>query len=330
MGFYEKIEVQDLAALLNGVSVDKRLLNDINRGLDKAGIYYRSFSRMKSPDSLAAKLQRKASKYKKENTRLQDIVGIRIILYFEDDVAICKNIIENMFDVREEDCQIDALEVSEFKPERMNLVCTLSDEYVCYFQKRLWDDYRIDKTFELQIRTIFSEGWHEVEHDIRYKHNEEWKAQAYYSFNRELNGIKATLEVCDHAIVHTIEKLTYYCYKNGKTEEMLRYKFRIHFDNEYLSDSLKAILDQDLRRELHKIVREEVLMCFCCKFASDIPKTLDNLVFVCNELQIHNEKISEITPRIIKEQVEIYQKELPCNTPGTTLNSTLPSAPTVP
>lgn len=309
MGLSDKIKVQDLAALLNGNNVDKRLVNEINRGLDKSGIYYRSFARMKSPDSLAAKLQRKEEKYKKENTRLQDIVGIRIILYFEDDVEICKNMIERMFDVRGEDCQIDALEISEFKPERLNLVCTLPEEYVRSFQERIWNDYRIDKTFELQIRTIFSEGWHEVEHDIRYKHDEEWKAREYYSFNRELNGIKATLEVCDHVIVHTIDKLTYYCYKNRKIEEMLRYKFRIHFDNEFLSDNLKEVLDQNLRKELYKMVREEVLMCFSSKYMSDIPKTLDNLVYVCNELHIHNKKIGEITPRIIKENVKVYQKD---------------------
>lgn len=302
----DEIQVKDLAALLNGMIIDKRLVKDMNRGLDKAGLYYRSFARMKSPDSLAAKLRKKDEKYKKENTRLQDIIGIRIILYFEDDVAICKNIIEKMFDVRGEDCQIDALEVSEFKPERLNLVCTLPEEYVRSFQERIWNDYRIDKTFEIQIRTIFSEGWHEVEHDIRYKHDEEWKAQEYYSFNRELNGIKATLEVCDHVIVQTIDKLTYYCYKNNKIEEMLRYKFRIHFDNEFLSDKLKLVLDAGLRKELFKTVREEALMCFSSEFLSDIPKTLDNVVYVCNELQIHNEKISELTPVIIRENVEIY------------------------
>lgn len=308
MHFCDKIEAQGLASLLNGINVDKRLVSDINRWLDKAGIYYRSFARMKSPDSLAAKLIRKEKKYAEENTRLQDIVGVRIVLYFEDDVVICRKIIEEMFEVRAEDCQIDTLGATEFRPERMNLICTLPEEYVRSFREEIWDNYRIDKTFELQIRTIFSEGWHEVEHDIRYKHEQEWRATEYYSFNRELNGIKATLEMCDHSIVHIIEQLTYYCYKNNKIEEMLRYKFRIHFECEHLSDGLKAILDQNLRKELYRTVREEVLMCFSSKALSDIPKTLDNLVYVCNGLQIHNEKINEVTPRIIMEYIESYQK----------------------
>lgn len=33
----------------------------------------------------------------------------------------------------------------------------------------------IDDTFEIQIKTMFFEGWHEIEHDMRYKGEELWK-----------------------------------------------------------------------------------------------------------------------------------------------------------
>ena len=223
-------------------------------------------------------------------------------------MAICRKIIEEMFEVHQEDSQIDALGVFEFRPERMNLVCTLPEEYAGGFSEKLWQNYRIDRTFELQIRTIFSEGWHEVEHDVRYKHKDEWKAEDYYGFNRELNGIKATLEMCDHSIVHIIEQLTYYCYKNNKTEEMLRYKFRIHFEKEYLSEELKTLLTSELRKELYRIEREEVLTCLSDRLLSDLPKTLDNLVYICNGLQMHNKEIERMSPRIVKDYVEKYQE----------------------
>lgn len=303
----EMQEAEELMTLLNGISVDKRLLMDINRRLDKSGIYYRSFARVKAPDSLAAKLKSKNEIYEKEKRKLQDIVGVRIVLYFEDDVTICRKIIEEMFEVHKADSQIDELGVFEFRPERMNLVCTLPENYVRFFQERLWQAYRIDQTFELQIRTIFSEGWHEVEHDIRYKHTDEWKGKDYYGFNRELNGIKATLEICDHSILHNIEQLTYYCYENDKTEEMLRYKFRIHFENEHLSEKLKTLLTPELRKELYRTERDEVLMCLSDRLLPDLPKTLDNLVYVCNGLQIHNKGIEQMAPRIVKDHVKKYQ-----------------------
>lgn len=111
--------------------------------------------------------------------------------------------------------------------------------------------------------------------------------------------------MCDNSIIHILDELTYYCYKNNSLEEMLRYKFRIHFNNENLSDELKEILDQNLRRELYKMGREEVLMCFA-NFLTDLPKTLDNLVFVCNELKIHNEKIGRMIPQIVKNNINSY------------------------
>ena len=79
------------------------------------------------------------------------------------------------------------------------------------------------KTFEVQIRTTFSEGWHEVDHEVRYKHKEAW--EQHYEFSRELNGIYATLEVCDRSMVNLLERLAYRNYKNMEIEAMVRHKF---------------------------------------------------------------------------------------------------------
>ena len=46
---------------------------------------------------------------------------------------------------------------------------------------------RIEPTFKIQIRTVFSEGWHEVEHDLRYKCKDDWEGCELYSHT--LNGI---------------------------------------------------------------------------------------------------------------------------------------------
>lgn len=107
MPYLREIKEQDLVPLLNGNTIDKKLLYMINRGLDKVGIYYRSFARIKSPSSLALKLNRKNEKYERERSKLQDIIGVRIVLYFEDDVVLCRKIIEKMFEVHSEDSQID-------------------------------------------------------------------------------------------------------------------------------------------------------------------------------------------------------------------------------
>lgn len=69
----------------------------------------------------------------------------------------------------------------------------------------------IDETYEIQIRTILSEGWHEVEHDLRYKCKEEWNN--FQEESRLLNGIYATLESSEWAMLTLFEKLSYSQYK---------------------------------------------------------------------------------------------------------------------
>ena len=71
----------------------KRIISD---RLEQCGLYYRVFSRIKTASSMAHKFALKD--YGAENKKLQDLVGVRINLYFDDDVEICQNIVENSFE----------------------------------------------------------------------------------------------------------------------------------------------------------------------------------------------------------------------------------------
>lgn len=75
---------------------------------------------------------------------------------------------------------IDEPNKDSFKASRYNIIYSLTDELSDVLN--LGDDFNhIDSTFELQIRTIFSEGWHEVEHDLRYKCTKDWEGfDPYY------------------------------------------------------------------------------------------------------------------------------------------------------
>lgn len=61
-----------------------------------------------------------------------------------------------------------------FMPTRLNLIFRMDD----FCSRELVnvlkdidgiDSSLIDCTYEIQLRTVLSEGWHEVEHDLRYK-----------------------------------------------------------------------------------------------------------------------------------------------------------------
>ena len=82
----------------------------------------------------------------------------------------------------------------------------------------------IDDTFEIQIKTMFFEGWHEVEHDMRYKGEELWSH--YPGFSRYFNSILATLELCDKSMVTLFEDLGHALYKSGRWSDMVKSQFR--------------------------------------------------------------------------------------------------------
>lgn len=300
-----KIQEEKIKIFLDRISVERDLMEQIKQKLDRIGMYFHIFARVKSPKSLCQKLIKKDEEYKKEKRKLQDLIGIRIVLYYADDIPVCQKIIESLFHIRKEDSAVDRPEIDEFRPIRLNLVCDIpegEEGYIKRIPEELWRDYRIDTTFEVQIRTIFSEGWHEVDHDIRYKHKSEWDNPDYYDFNRRLNGIHATLEVCDNTIISVLEALAYQCYKEDKIIEMFRYKLRIRMKNEEITQELRTLLESDkqLLKKFYRLEREELLQILSDPIFAGIPLTLNNIIYICNALQIEDNIIDKMAPHLIK------------------------------
>lgn len=296
---------KELNYYLNGCVADKELERAVEAELNKTGIYYRIFARTKAPQSAAKKLINKREKYLERGKGMQDIIGVRIVLYYQDDIEIVQNILIRKYNLLREDSEIDIPKESEFAPIRRNLIFKLPNLVEKMIPEQLWEKFDIEKTFEVQIRTIFSEGWYEVEHDIRYKHEIEWKDQQYYKYSRGLNRINATLETCDFEILREINDLSYDCYKRRKIVEMLRYKFRIRLENEQISDELLQYIKENdsFFKNLFRVERGKILCCISNSDISIMPKSLNNLIFICNELEIHDSKVSSMMSEIQSERI---------------------------
>ena len=98
----------------------------------------------------------------------------------------------------------------EFKPVKINGVFRLPDYLKQQISDETWE-MCIDDTFEIQLKTVFFEGWHEIEHDMKYKGGELWSGKN--SFARYFNSILATLELCDKSLVTLFENLGHELYK---------------------------------------------------------------------------------------------------------------------
>jgi ppGpp synthetase/RelA/SpoT-type nucleotidyltranferase len=289
--------------------IEEEICQRIQDELDKIGIHYRIFSRSKDEKSILEKIDRKAkegSPYEKNVKLIQDIIGIRVVTYFRDDVNLVKTILSRIITFKDE--EIDNPELTVFKPKRTNIICSFNDSQRKTFsevQKSSEKEYYdvLDSTFELQLRTILSEGWHEIDHSLRYKCKNDW--DGHYENERLLNGIYASLETNDIALKSLFNELAYKHFKSKNWEGLLRNKFRLRFQVVPLKEQIVNILNEDIAigKELFKMDRETSLMKLY-DIDLSLPVNMNNLVLLLNGLIIKNEKLLTITPDVILEEIK--------------------------
>ena len=253
----------------------KSVLRDFEKEIENllysSGIFFRLFSRIKAQNSIDLKYTEKC-KEKGNAYKMQDYIGFRIILYFKDDINIVENIFLKCYN--KIDKSVNKQDENNFSPVKLNYVFSLPDRYKYLISSAPAD--KVDKTFEIQIRTIFSEGWHEVEHDFRYKCKSDWNN--YKEYSRILNGILATLENCDWAIIELFEDLSYQNYKNKEWDKMLKNKFRLRFNESPLKEEIINLFNTDNRiaKQVFKSNRSGLIENFS---STKKPFTLDNIVY---------------------------------------------------
>jgi len=278
--------------------IARSVASEIEDEIAKAGIFYRIFFRCKDRKSLNTKLnsitKEGEAKYDGTSKFLRDIIGIRVNLYFVDDLNIVTNYIKEKYHSRFLEETIDQNKTTEFKPTRINIIYSLPNDCKAEFREVV-PDVRIDSVFELQLRTVFSEGWHEVEHDFRYKCSDDWIS--YPDLSRTFNGILASLETHEWSTIQMFERLSYSHYKSGDISAMIRTKLRIRFADFKLSDNLLKLIETEdgLQKDFFKLDRNSIVT-FLLVNRIGIPPNLENIIFLINFFFIKNPAIINITP----------------------------------
>ncbi len=286
-------------------NADVSLLNELEdaivQDLNKLGIFYRCFSRVKSPQSLKKKIESNPGKYSETGKKIQDLLGIRLTLYFDDDSHILQNILSNRFTIDSE--SIDRHDGNTFGPTRQNVVYRLPESFAPKYST-ISEHPLLDATFEVQFRTVYSEGWHEVEHDLRYKCKQDWISHG--DMDRCLNSIVASLENCDWMMLKIFDELSWRHYKDQNWEPMLRTKLRLRIENNPISQFLLETLNNDpsFAKELFRINRKRFLQKLH-KCNQNMPLTLDFLIYVANAFFLKNGSVSESLPLPYKSMLRV-------------------------
>ena len=285
------------------ILVEQDLKEMIESNLGRTGLLYRIYSRIKSNDSINEKINRK--NYQESGKLIQDVIGIRVMTYFSEDIDVLIDYFSSIFDVI--DLEHDKMDIAHFNPVRINMVCRLQNEQLEEFntwKKRYSESFKnIDSTFEIQVRTTLSEGWHEIEHNMRYKCKKEWQSLEDESIL--LNGIHATLETSDRTLFKLFEEIAYQHYKSRNWTGMLRNKFRLRFTLEPLDPNIITLFnfDKDLVKAFYKTERN-VILHKLIKHDIRMDISFNNIIYLCNYLFVKRGMIYQLTPPALMRQFE--------------------------
>ena len=283
--------------------IGDRLQQDLTRQISKSGLMFRLFWRVKTIESIRHKMRIKGDSYLKGKAKMQDIIGLRIVVYFPDDVEVLSTFF-GCGDVVKE--SIDTPDDSTFRPQRLNITRILPEEYIDDFRNALPQEYAdvIDSTYEIQIRTIFSEGWHEVEHDLRYKCKEDWVG--YESQSRVLNGVIATLETAEWSMTSLFQSMAYENLIRGNYSSLLRNKMRIRLKSENFSQPVADYLSlhPDVMRRFVDSDRMVILLTLIIH-DRQLPLTYDNVLFLVNRLELGDSGLQALEDPQTQENLDL-------------------------
>ncbi|MDD2878840.1 MAG: RelA/SpoT domain-containing protein [Rhodoferax sp.] len=277
------------------------LRRQIEDTLFRVGILCRVFSRGKDEKSLNDKLTRETNKYSITGKLIQDTIGIRVALYFSEDIEVVKQLLCDKYEVDKNSSVIDTPKTDQFTVSRYNLIFKTPSDYINEHKIAI-GKMPIDYCFEVQLRSILSEGWHEVEHDLRYKSKSYWEGQD--DLSRMLNGIVATLETAEWSMRRIFDDLAYRHYKNKNWIAMLHSKLRMRVAP-HLSHEILTFLNEnnDAAKDASRIDRIEVIRVLS-QAKPRIPVTLDNIIYIWNLLHKKDLILLKITPNIISTALE--------------------------
>ena len=160
--------------------VEQEVKEKLRQTLADAGLLVAAIeSRVKAYDSLAGKLELKGHKYN-SLADLTDILGLRVITFYIDDVDKVASAVERLFEIDWENT------VDKRKIHEIDSFGYLSLHYICSVPGF---PYR----FEIQMRTLLQHAWANMDHDTGYKSGVEIPKR----YMRNMSRLAGMLELVD-------------------------------------------------------------------------------------------------------------------------------------
>lgn len=172
------------------------LLTD-NDEFDTPNVIFRVKDREECIKKFERKYLKKLEDAKEEyeiKDHITDIIGVRIVCYYETDIDHIKTILLSNFTLIDETDKAHAIEEKDdvFGYKALHLDLRLNSDRLSLPEYDRFKNVR----FEVQIRTIVQDAWSVLDHKIKYKRN------IPHDLKRRINRMAALFELADQEFVH--------------------------------------------------------------------------------------------------------------------------------
>ena len=181
----------------------------LRQALREQGVYVTAVEhRVKTEKSLTGKLELKGAKYKSIDD-ITDLVGLRVITFYTDEVDKVAVIAKSLFDIDWQE-SVDKRKLHELDAFGYN-----SLHYICRLRTG-------GPRFELQMRTALQHVWSTIEHDTGYKGD----VKIPREYKRQFSRLAGMLELVDEEFSRLRMVLTDYrrqtlaLVKSGKLDDV--------------------------------------------------------------------------------------------------------------
>jgi ppGpp synthetase/RelA/SpoT-type nucleotidyltranferase len=259
-------------------------------------------SRAKDTDSFVAKALKPEKSYKNPFQDITDLVGLRVIAFYEDDCSKIENLILKTFSLTREKEDKKPQSVANFGYRSVHYIVrsddqtSEADEFSCM----------AGLEFEVQVRTVLQHAWAAISHKLEYKQ----KNEVPDKLARKLSRLSALFEIADDEFV-SLRSIS------EKEDQLIDKKVEnkeegIPIDSFSLSHYLRH---SDTIKKLYQDARK-------AGFIFDQPRSTDSdplsgLIQICNlaglttitELESQLEETSSQARRYLESQILANQAE---------------------
>ncbi len=160
----------------------------LSRHLDREGLKFSVRHRVKHGESLREKQFQSRSDAKRRKEKVKDLLGVRVVVPFQEDVEKVLEVVESRFEVLEIERKAEDLTFREFAYDSVHVIIGIPNS------KRFEFPPGCLKACEVQVRTILQDAWAEIEHDLIYKSTVDFPDE---SVRKKLAALNASLTLSD-------------------------------------------------------------------------------------------------------------------------------------